>query len=138
MNIFQKLMTATIATLIFFYFIDRMDDHIQEKLEKGKELNILEKFLLNYVNKLINLIVRAYPLVFIVIIVVLYVEFTPSIKKYISGIESTGEPSVDAIKETMVGGGTSASSLSSDSVKEVLKLDAMTTASVASSTVSAK
>ncbi len=129
MNIFQKLMTATIATLIFFYFIDRMDDHIQEKLERGVELNILEKFLLNYVNKLINLIVRAYPLVFIVIIVMLYIEFTPSIKKYISGIES-GETK---IVEPMSGG----SSVSEVSAKEVLKLDAMTTASVVSAATGA-
>lgn len=93
-NIFQKVMMVTIATLIIFVILDKMDDRIQEKLEKGEKISFFDKFLLNYVNKLINLIVRAYPLVFIAIIITLYIEFTPAIKKYVGGLNGGDVPEV--------------------------------------------
>lgn len=103
-NIFQKVMMVTIATLIIFVILDKIDDRIQEKLEKGDKISIFDKFLLNYVNKLINLIVRAYPLVFIAIIITLYIEFTPAIKKYIGGLDG-GDVSVPEVYPSVVTGG---------------------------------
>jgi hypothetical protein len=88
MNIFEKLMAVTIGILILFFILDKMDDRIQAKLEQKKRLTGFETFLLNYVNKIVNLIVRAYPLVFIGIIVTLYVEYSPAVKK---AIENTVE-----------------------------------------------